>query len=57
MSNNTIQNPNNTTCEAVGCNSKADIHIHLKVGTKGIFPLFLCTKCRSKLRLDELSSD
>jgi hypothetical protein len=36
------QNIGNGTCEAVGCYSKASIEIHLKVGTKGIIPLFLC---------------
>jgi hypothetical protein len=57
MSNNTTQNPNNTSCEAVGCYSKADGMVHIKVGTKGVIPLFLCIGCRSKFHLDEFSSD
>jgi hypothetical protein len=27
-------------CEAVGCQSKANIEVHLKVGAKRILPLF-----------------
>jgi hypothetical protein len=50
-------NPHNIMCEAIDCYSKADTEVHLKVGTKGIIPLFLCTKCRSKLALDEVSAD
>jgi hypothetical protein len=45
------------TCEAVGCYSQASTTVHLKDGTKGIIPLFLCKKCRSELHLDEVSAD
>jgi hypothetical protein len=50
-------NPHNIMCEAVGCYSQADTKIHLKVGSKGIIPLFLCTTCKSKLHLSESSED
>lgn len=47
------QNIGNSTCEAVGCYSKASIEIHLKVGTKGMIPLFLCANCTPKLCPDD----
>ena len=47
------QNIGNSTCEAVGCYSKVSIEIYLKVGTKGIIPLFLCANCKAKLCPDD----
>jgi hypothetical protein len=47
------QNIGDSTCEAVGCYSKASIEIHLKVGTKGMIPLFLCANCTPKLCPDD----
>jgi hypothetical protein len=45
-------NRHSVICEALECYSKADTKVHLKVGTKGIIPLFLCTNCKSKLCLE-----
>ncbi|HEY7078839.1 MAG TPA: hypothetical protein VH500_03995 [Nitrososphaeraceae archaeon] len=45
-------NNDNLVCEAVGCRSMADTEVHINVD-KGIIPLFLCSKCRSKFHLDE----
>ncbi len=42
----------NFVCEAVGCHSKADTEVRVKVA-KGMICLFLCSTCKSKLRLDE----
>lgn len=55
MSNNIVPSDlnNNIVCEAVGCYSKADIEVHIKVGSKGTIPVFLCVECRSKFHLDE----
>jgi hypothetical protein len=35
------------------CYSKASIEIHLKVGTKGMIPLFLSANCTPKLCPDD----
>ena len=35
-------------CEALGCQSKANVEVHLKVGAKRILPLFLCDNCKRK---------
>jgi hypothetical protein len=47
------RNRHSITCEAVNCYSKADTEVYLKVGTKGMISLFLCTNCKSKLLLDD----
>jgi hypothetical protein len=35
-------------CEALGCQSKANVEVHLKVGAKRILPLFFCDNCKRK---------
>jgi hypothetical protein len=35
-------------CEAHGCQSKANVEVHLKVGAKRILSLFLCDNCKRK---------
>jgi hypothetical protein len=50
-------NPHNIMCEAVGCYSQADTKVHVKVGSKGLIPVFLCTMCKSKLRLETAESE
>jgi len=47
------RNGHSITCEAINCYLKADTEVHLKVGTKGMIPLFLCANCKSKLLVDD----
>ena len=35
-------------CEVVGCQSKANVEVRLKVGAKRILPLFFCDNCKRK---------
>ena len=39
---------NEVVCEAVGCQSKANVEVRLKVGAKRILPLFFCDNCKRK---------
>jgi hypothetical protein len=59
MSNNTrLPDANNgIVCEAIGCYSKATDRIVLNIGSEITISLFLCTNCKSKLRLGETAEN
>ena len=51
------RNRHSITYEAIDCYSKADTQVHLKVGSKRLMPVFLCTVFKSKLHLEIAESE